>query len=158
MTQPKQNAGKADPRRLAFEGSTGYLLSRVGALARRNWSRMLAERNLTPHHYGTLMTLAEVGPLGQQQLSELIGIDPRNVVPIIDQVVDRGLLAREIDPADRRRRVLTLTDTGRDVVEDLHRSGTTMEQDFLRALSTTEQETLHRTLLRLLDTVTGGHQ
>jgi DNA-binding MarR family transcriptional regulator len=139
---------------LAFEGSTGYLLSRVGALARRNWSRMLAERDLTPHHYGVLMTLAEVGPLGQQQLSGLIGIDPRNVVPIIDLLADRDLLARQTDPADRRRRVLALTAAGQGTVDDLNHSGAVIEQDFLRALSPAEKDVLHQMLLTLLDSTT----
>lgn len=138
------------PGRLAFEGGTGYLLSRTGFAARRRWARMLAERDLTPHHYGMLMTLHEHGASGQQRLSELIGIDPRNAVPVVDALAERGLLVREVDPTDRRRRVLTLTESGRDMVHELTETGAEIEADFLRALDPADQKELHRMLLTLL--------
>jgi MarR family transcriptional regulator, lower aerobic nicotinate degradation pathway regulator len=153
MTQaPKQskNRGSRPTGPLAFEGGTGYLLSRTGSLARRSWTRMLTDRDLTPHHYGILMTLEEAGPTGQQRLSTLIGIDPRNLVPIIDGLAERGLLAREVDPTDRRRRVLALTDSGHAMVADLSETGAVMEDRFLRALQPAEQASLHQMLLSLL--------
>lgn len=145
-------ANTTDPsaRALSFEGGTGYLLARTGSAARRRWARMLAERSLTPHHYGVLMALDERGPLGQQQLSELVGIDPRNAVPIIDGLADRSLLARAVHPTDRRRRVVTLTKAGRAVVRDLTRTGGQIERQFLRALDPAERAELHRMLLALL--------
>ncbi len=136
--------------RLAFEGGTGYLLARTGSAARRRWARMLADRGLTPHHYGMLMTLDERGPSGQQRLSALIGIDPRNAVPVVDGLAGRGLLTRELDPGDRRRRVLTLTETGRDMVHELTETGAEIEAEFLRALDPADQQELHRMLLALL--------
>lgn len=117
---------------------------------------MLAERGLTPHHYGLLMALAELGPLGQQRLSELAGIDPRNAVPVIDGLAERGLLVRDVHPGDRRRRVLALTDRGGDVVADLTQTGAQMERRFLRALDPADQAELHRMLLRLLATDDDG--
>lgn len=139
-----------DHRPLAFEGGTGYLLSRTGSVARRAWARMLAERGLTPHHYGMLMALDERGPLGQQRLSELVGIDPRNAVPVVDGLADRGLLVREVQPTDRRRRVLALTDAGRAMVGELASAGGEIERHFLRALDPADQAELHRMLLALL--------
>jgi DNA-binding MarR family transcriptional regulator len=146
----KSNSGPGSA--LAFEGSTGYLLSRAGSLARRSWTRMLADRDLTPHHYGVLMALNEAGPTGQQRLSSLIKVDPRNLVPIIDGLGDRDLVTRQLDPTDRRRRVLILTEAGQTLVDDLTRSGAHMEQHFLRALKPAEQTALHRMLLAILAT------
>lgn len=135
---------------LAFEGGTAFLLARTGALARQHWARMLAERGLTPHHFGTLMALHEKGPLGQQRLSALIGIDARNAVPVVDGLVERGLIEREADPTDRRRRVLTLTAAGRTVVADLVEGGAEIEERFFRALTAAQRTQLHRMLLALL--------
>jgi DNA-binding MarR family transcriptional regulator len=146
----KRQSGQGDT--LAFEGSTGYLLSRAGSLARRSWTKMLGDRDLTPHHYGVLMALNEAGPTGQQRLSSLIRVDPRNLVPIIDGLADRKLLTRQLDPTDRRRRVLILTEAGQAMVDDLTESGADMEQHFLRALKPAEQAALHRMLLAILAT------
>ena len=152
MTQPEEARAATGPTAttLAFEGGTGYLLARTGAVARHHWARMLAERGLTPHHYGMLMALAEKGPVGQQQLSALVGIDPRNAVPVIDFLAEGGLLTREIDPTDRRRRVLALTRSGHDVVRDLTEAGAAIERRFLRLLTPAEQAELRRMLLVLL--------
>jgi DNA-binding MarR family transcriptional regulator len=143
------DAGSGEPT-LAFEGSVGFLLSRAGALARRSWAAMLADHALTPHQYGVLMTIAEVGPVGQQQLSGLIGVDPRNIVPVVDGLAERQLLARGVDPDDRRRRILTLTTGGRDVVADLTRAGSELERQFLGPLSSDEQGHLQQLLAMLL--------
>lgn len=111
---------------------------------------MLAERGLTPHHYGMLMALGELGhACGQQQLSELIGIDARNAVPILDVLVDRGLLTREVDPTDRRRRLLTLTAPGHEMVQDLTETGAQIEARFLQALTPIDRKELRRILMAL---------
>jgi DNA-binding MarR family transcriptional regulator len=152
VTQPEEARVATGPTAttFTFEGGTGYLLARTGAVARHHWARMLAERGLTPHHYGMLMALAEKGPVGQQQLSALVGIDPRNAVPVIDFLAEGGLLTREIDPTDRRRRVLALTKSGHDVVRDLTETGATIERRFLQLLTPAEQAELRRMLLVLL--------
>src|SRR5215216_4990521 len=74
--------GLAEPADL--RSSTGYLLARLGAESRRRWARMLADHGLTPHHFGILMTLDHLGTAHQRRLSELVGVDPRNAVPLLD--------------------------------------------------------------------------
>src|SRR5215467_5585262 len=123
----------------AFLGSTGYLLARVGAESRRSWARMLVDRGLTPHHFAVLMTLDQRGPTSQQELSRLVGIDPRNAVPVIDVLERRGLIARGVDAADRRRHAVSLTPTGRTTVEELGEAGDQLEREFLSALSASER-------------------
>lgn len=135
---------------LGFEGGTAYLLARAGAAARRQWARMLSERDLTPHHHGVLMALAELGPMGQLRLSEAIGVDARNAVQVIEGLVGRDLLLRETDATDRRRRVLDLTPAGRDLVGELTTTGAELERDFFRALDADAQQDLHRMLVALL--------
>lgn len=149
---PRDRQEQGQEPSLSFEGGTGFLLARVGSLARSRWARMLAERDLTPHHYGMLMTLADHGPLGQHRLSDLNGIDPRNAGPVIDVLDERHLISRETHPTDRRRRLLELTPAGREIVRDLTDTGNQVERTFLRALTAAEQAELHRMLLVLLTT------
>src|SRR5580700_1796604 len=101
------------PGLLTYQASTWYLLAQAGSQARHLWSGVLAQLHVSPSQFKVLRALSESGPLGQHQLANLISVDPRNAVPLIDSLAERGLLAREVDPADRRRRVLTLTPRGR---------------------------------------------
>jgi DNA-binding MarR family transcriptional regulator len=133
-----------------LRSSTGYLLARVGMESRRAWGRMLVDRGLTPHHFGVLMALDHRGPVSQQELSQLIGIDPRNAVPLVDLLEKRGLIARGVDASDRRRRAVSLTEPGRTALDELRRAGQEVERRFLGGLSPSEQATLHELLRKLL--------
>lgn len=138
------------PGLLTYQASTWYLLAQAGSQARHLWSGVLAQLHVSPSQFKVLRALSESGPLGQHQLADLIAVDPRNAVPLIDSLADRGLLAREVDPADRRRRVLTLTARGQKIATDLASIAAEIENDFLSPLSTAEQQSLRQMLLSLL--------
>ncbi len=135
---------------LQFQASTWYLLAIAGAQARHLWAETLAQLKVSPSQSKVLRALGESGPLGQHQLAELISVDPRNAVPLIDSLAERGLLAREVDPADRRRRVLTLTARGQQLAADLESIGAEVEDDFLSPLTAAERESLRQMMLALL--------
>jgi DNA-binding MarR family transcriptional regulator len=143
-------AALPSPGGLSFQSGNWYLMAKTGSLARQRWAGMLAELKVSPSQYGVLMALGEAGPLGQQRLAELVGVDPRNAVPIIDSLAAHGLVHREVDPVDRRRRVLDLTARGREVVGELASVGAEIERDLLSPLTPAEQTTLRRMLLALL--------
>lgn len=135
----------------ALMDSTGFLLALAGAESRRRWARGLARSGLRPAHYGALMILQQ-GPLPQQDLAQPLGIDPRNLVPIIDQLEGRGLLRRQPYPNDRRRHLVTLTRRGRETLRSVRREGERVERDMLAPLSESEQAALRVLLRRLLPT------
>lgn len=149
--EPGPGPNKAVPEGLAYQRGNWYLLYRAGALARHRWSAMLAQLNVSPGQYAAVMALGEAGRLGQHRLAELIGVDPRNAVPIIDALAEQGLVRREVDPSDRRRRVLQLTTSGRAVAGNLASVAAEIETDLLRPLAPDEQASLRRMLLALLD-------
>src|SRR5512132_83809 len=137
--------GPAEPADL--RSSTGYLLARLGAESRRRWARMLADHGLTPHHFGILMTLDHLGVAHQRRLSQLVGIDPRNAVPLLDLLQQRGLIERTGDPADRRRRAIALTPAGQKMLNELRQAADAVEADMLKDLDDHQQASLHRLLL-----------
>jgi len=143
-------AALPSPGGLSFQNGNWYLMAKTGSLARQRWAAMLADLKVSPSQYGVLMALGEAGPLGQQHLAELVGVDPRNAVPIIDGLAAHGLVHREVDPVDRRRRVLDLTARGREVVGELASVGAEIERDLLSPLTPAEQATLRHMLRALL--------
>jgi DNA-binding MarR family transcriptional regulator len=144
------------PPGLRFQGGTGYLLAVAGAASRRRWVEMLAQFDLTPTQFKVIMSLGETGALGQRQLAELIGVDPRNCVPIVDSLVERALLSREIDGSDRRRRVLCLTAKGRGLAQDLETGNAEVESKLLSPFSAKEQEALRRMLTAIVGSSAPG--
>jgi len=135
---------------LGFQRTTSWLLAGAGKLVLRRWAEMLSQLELTSSQYKLLLTLDETGPLGQQRLAELVGIDPRNAVPIIEASVEQGLLIRTVDPADRRRRVLELAPSGRRFARKLRGLSADIEEELLSPLDPADRATLRQTLFALL--------
>jgi MarR family transcriptional regulator, temperature-dependent positive regulator of motility len=153
VTSTADDAGPAAgllPPVPSFLDSTWYALARAGSLAHQRWAGMIADFDISPGQYKVLMTLRETGALCQQALAALIGVDPRNAVPIVESLAERGLIEREIDRTDRRRRVLTLSAAGRRITADLESVGTQIERDILCPLSHADQARLGAMLHAML--------
>ncbi|GAA1965519.1 MarR family winged helix-turn-helix transcriptional regulator [Amycolatopsis minnesotensis] len=141
--------------RPAYERGTGFLLSRLGSLAARSWAAFLAEHEVSPGQYAVLVVLNEQGPLGQVSLARSIAVDARNLVAVLDSLSERGLVGRAADPADGRRRVVSLTPAGKSLVDDLATAAARGQDDFLRALGTRDRDRFTDLLRRVYDSHTG---
>ncbi|MFI9722725.1 MarR family winged helix-turn-helix transcriptional regulator [Streptomyces sp. NPDC052396] len=64
-----------------------------------------------------LQVLAEHSPARVSELAAGQRLAPSTVSGLIGQMMNSGLVARTVDPADRRASVVTLTDTGRGQLE-----------------------------------------
>jgi DNA-binding MarR family transcriptional regulator len=61
-----------------------------------------------------LMRLEAHGPMNQATLAGLLGFAPRSVTETVDVLEREGLVTRTEDPKDRRARIVSLTDSGRE--------------------------------------------
>lgn len=61
-----------------------------------------------------LQVLGEHSPARISDLAARQRLAPSTVSGLIGQMISAGLVAREVDPADRRASVVTLTDAGRE--------------------------------------------
>ena len=46
-----------------------------------------------------------------------LGLDPSQIVALVDDLEGRGLVMRTLDPNDRRNKLIVATDDGRDMCE-----------------------------------------
>ena len=135
---------------LGLLASTGYLLARVGSESRRRFVQALEEHSITLAQYGVLMILGELKSAPQRGLADAVGIDPRNLVSILDDLEKRGFLRRGSDASDRRRHAVALSRRGRTLLNELAGAGARAEEDLLSPLSGSERKQLHSLLARLL--------
>lgn len=137
------------PERPVFERGTGFLLSRLGTLAERGWSALLAEYGLTPTQYVVLAILSGHDAVGQGRLARLTGVDSRNVVAVLDALEHSGLVLRTVDPTDARRRDLSLSPTGAALMQTLAANAAADRDEFLGTLSLDERRLLNTFLQRV---------
>ncbi|MDR3035616.1 MAG: MarR family transcriptional regulator [Kitasatospora sp.] len=143
------SSGGDHDSRPAFERGTGFLLARLGSLTARSWTTFLGEHRLTQGQYAVLVALDRHGDAVQRRLAELVAMDARNIVAVIDQLADRQLVERRPDTADRRRRIVALTDPGKALVEAVATAAAAEQDRFLHALTGPERAHLNRLLQRL---------
>ncbi|WP_245718541.1 MarR family winged helix-turn-helix transcriptional regulator [Nocardia miyunensis] len=74
---------------------------------------VLDKHGLTMWAYAVLLGLDRGPARGQGVLAQEIGADKTRIIPVLDDLQQRGLIERRPDPADRRARVLALTARGR---------------------------------------------
>jgi DNA-binding MarR family transcriptional regulator len=141
----------ADREPEALLGLTVYLLSRVARLGKRELDARLAERGLAMRQVAVLAAVAERGPTGQLPIGRHVRLDPSDVTATVDALESAALVTRGVDPADRRRRLVTLTAEGRRALDDALALADRVAEDVLAPLPADRRRELHRDLRAVLD-------
>jgi MarR family transcriptional regulator, lower aerobic nicotinate degradation pathway regulator len=127
-----------------------WLINQTAIPAQRLVAAGLAERGATRQQYALLAALDERGPASQAALGRRGGIDPSDMVALVNELVAGGLVARTPDPHDRRRNVVTITDEGREHLERLDALVAKLQDDLLAPLTPAERSKLVRLLTKLV--------
>jgi len=89
------------------------LVHGLGRRLRHGYSAGLAPLGLSPGQARALGAMSRVGePLRMVQLADKLKIAPRSVTSVIDSLEELGLVRRDIDPANRRSTLVSLTPDG----------------------------------------------
>jgi DNA-binding MarR family transcriptional regulator len=128
-----------------------YLLSLSGKAARARVADRLAGRGLRMWHMAVLAALADFGPHAQRDLSARLDIDPSDMAKVIDQLSAPGHVGRTRDEADRRRVLVSITDRGRDLLAELVRDATAVDDTLVGGLTPAERDQLHALLLKVFN-------
>ncbi len=89
---------------------------------------------LTPSQLSTLASVGKGGPLRLGDLAAVERIAPSTLTRLVNVLEDRGYLLRQGAPDDARAFLVTITDSGREVLEQIRAEGTSMLTDSLMTL------------------------
>jgi DNA-binding MarR family transcriptional regulator len=102
-----------------------------------------------PQHHAVLSLLDEGTCTAQWMIADRLDYDRSQIVGLLDDLEERGLVMRKRDPADRRRHLVTLTPEGREKLAEMRALTKSLETEFLEPLDAGERRTRHDLLLRL---------
>lgn len=136
----------ADP--YILDEQVGYLL-RLASQRHAVIFQKHAIDGLTATQFSTLMRVAEVGSVSQNQLGRLAAMDVATVKGVVDRLKAKGLATSAADVDDKRRSMISLTQKGQDLIEDLRRIGTVITDETLAPLSMPERKTLAKLLQKI---------
>lgn len=132
-------------RGAALSRNASFLLTRASVMAVQRDNRVLAPLGLKVRSYSVLSLAIDEVPPTQREIAEFLQLDPSQVVALVDQLEDRGLVSRAADPRDRRAKVVAATEQGLAVYEEAR--GRVV--DVKRHLDPEDAETLQRVLEQL---------
>jgi DNA-binding MarR family transcriptional regulator len=131
------------------EERVGLLLMHLGREVDTRLRRKLSTFGLTPRHGYTLTHLCENGPTSQQNLIDVLDVDPSVVVAILNDLEKAGLAERKRDPEDRRRHIVEMSDLGRTTLTAMNGAMDEIERDLVADLSPSDSEQLRELLLKV---------
>ncbi|OBQ70937.1 MarR family winged helix-turn-helix transcriptional regulator [Mesorhizobium erdmanii] len=138
----------------ALDAQIGYNLRRASTFALNDFAVELADAALRPVTYGMLALIDERPGISAAELGRLLGMKSANMVPLLAELEERGLVERDDHAQDKRVRVLTLTRAASEAMPGWRRQVRRHEDRFLHRLTEKERATLLR-LLRLIWTEEG---
>ena len=108
-----------------------FQLEKLRKTTRDAVEEALSTKDVTLREYWVLTCLASAPTTQQAELTEALGIDPSDIVRILDKLVRKGLVTRQRAPEDRRRQVVALKKTGRKLHKKLATKVTEAEKTAL---------------------------
>jgi DNA-binding MarR family transcriptional regulator len=138
-----------------MKNSVGYLVRRTSNLILPQFEALFADNELTFSQWTVLMALREWQTSTSAELARNICHDAGSLTRILDQLEQRGLVARLRSDTDRRAVVLRLTPRGAELVEALMPKVVDFWNTLLGDFSHVEIKTLIKLLSRLVDAAGG---
>ncbi len=126
-----------------------FLLAKVAAEAKRRLGAALAGEGIRTQHLAVLASLDSMGEVCQRDLVEALRFDPGDLVGVLDQLEETGLVVRGQDRLDRRRHSLRLTAAGRRKLAVCRRLVAEAQEEILAPLKRSERTELRRSLVKL---------
>lgn len=97
--------------------------------------------DLTPVQYAALDRVKTHPGIDQATLAGLIAYDRTTITGVVDRLVQKGLLTRQVSDTDRRARVLAITDEGTKALDRIQPAVEQAQKIMLTGLTDDEAET-----------------
>jgi len=116
-------------------------------------THLSARYRISLNEFRLLMPIGRLGTAASHELAEITGVNVMSVSRAVATLEKHGRISVEPDPANRRRKVLRLTEEGRKLYEIMRpQTGKVVDYLFSR-LAAEDVETLDRILATLIETL-----
>jgi DNA-binding MarR family transcriptional regulator len=136
--------------------SAGLLLALLGQAAMRRLRDAHTAHHLSPRQFQLLGLLHDQGATGQQELGQVMGVDPSVLVTLLNPLEADGYVSRQRDPADRRRHVVALSPAGAEHLAAAAGAQRAAEDELFSGLDQDQRDQLRQLLLALQASVQPG--
>ncbi|MDO9357732.1 MAG: MarR family winged helix-turn-helix transcriptional regulator [Polaromonas sp.] len=137
-----------------FSDAPGHQIRRAHQLSVALFMEETASYDVTPVQFAILNALMDDPGEDQITLAGRVAFDAATSGSVIGRLEAKGLVRREADPADRRRKLLWVTPEGQKIALQMKRSVSRVQSRLLDPLSDAERAQLGALLGKLI----AGHE
>lgn len=139
-----------------METRGGFYITRIKHLQARIFEKLLTENGIeiSSGQGRILFVLWKENHLTVSEISQKTSLAKNTVSIIVDGMVQKGILERNINPANRRQTIISLTEYARALREKYEQVSQQMNHLFYQGFSEKEREEFEGYLARILDTLT----
>ena len=134
----------------ALDKSPSHLLHRALQLALDIYAEELGVGGITQRQFAVLSAVEAYEGLTQTDLVKITGIDRSTLADMAARMITKGLLERQRSAADARANAVSLTQAGRETLEEARPKMAAADARLMRLLSATKREALVSTLRDLI--------
>ncbi|WP_407313914.1 MarR family winged helix-turn-helix transcriptional regulator [Desulfosporosinus sp. SB140] len=138
-----------------LDNSLGYIVAKTNFYMKSYFNKLIKDNNLdiTTEQWVILNAVHHNSGASQTDLARVSLKDKTNVTRILDLLVKKGYVNRNIDVKDRRIYSITLTDLGENVLEQLIQISDKANRTFIRDLNQDDYAEFADTLKKLLSSI-----
>ncbi|MFO1322382.1 MAG: MarR family transcriptional regulator [Burkholderiales bacterium] len=127
-------------QRFPFEQAPGFLIRRAHQIAVALFMEEAAAFETTPVQFGLLSALIDAPGMDQVTLAERVALDVATAGSALGRLESKGLVRRDPDPGDRRRRLVRVTPEGARLAASMRRAAERAQGRMLARLPSSEQK------------------
>lgn len=132
-----------------LSGLVGYHIRRASNAMVADFAEQLQDFGIRPTQFAMLSILAENPGINQGMLGRTLAVQRANMVPLVSELMDRGLVERRDVPGDKRAFALHLTEDGDLMFDRCRKRIAAHERRMLSRLDEIERGWLIRLLARI---------
>ncbi|MBD5521855.1 MAG: MarR family transcriptional regulator [Lachnospiraceae bacterium] len=139
-----------------LETKGGFYITQIKQLQDRIFEKMLIENGIeiSGGQGRILFILWKTDKLTISEISQKTSLAKNTVSVVVDGMVNKGILERNINPDNRRQTIISLTDYAKSLKEKYEIVSQQMNTLFYQGFSEEEQQQFEQYLERILETLT----
>ncbi len=124
-------------------------LSRTTQTVHRRSAEIFMKGGLTTSQFAVLEALYHKGSMSINEIIESILSSAGNMTVVINNLEKEQLISRCVNPTDKRSSLISITDTGKEKVEEIFPNHVNDLEIYFKELSTDEKEQIVKILKKL---------
>lgn len=109
--------------------------------------RSLKTLDIAGSEHSIIMALAVKECMNQEELSEYLSLDKGTIAKALAKLEGKGFVNRKVNEDNRREKIVTLTEYGKEEVGKISAVSETWKDEVLKGVSEEDKEVFFRTLL-----------